>query len=158
MTDTPTIEFDVSGLSDSAREKLITAAKKAGVQVRTPSSGGGSVAVKPGQVGTIETSLSLNTRGLDDAGIEKLRETVYSSDRHSRILDSVLKGALAGYGIAADGDPFLEWVWCQWLQYNGMEDMASLPATETFNKRYAIRPPASMLSQGAATAASGESW
>lgn len=136
MAKKPTIEFDAGSLDEQARERLNEAARQAGVAVVQP--GGGSLRVTPAGQGTIETSLSIKTKGLDDAGIDAARAKVFDNTRHTRILDSVIKGALGNYGLADDGDMFVQWVWCQWLQYQG-EDM--LPDNETFVKRFAIRPP-----------------
>ncbi|THD35549.1 MAG: hypothetical protein E7773_10560 [Sphingomonas sp.] len=136
MAKKPTIEFDAGSLDEQARQRLTEAARQAGVAVVQP--GAGSLRVTPADKGTIETSLSIKTKGLDDDAIDALRAKVFDNARHTRILDSVIKGALGNYGMADDGDLFVQWVWCQWLQYQG-EDM--LPDNEQFVKRFAIRPP-----------------
>ena len=155
MAEEPTIEFDASGLDDKAHKRLLDAAKQAGIKVTTPASGGSGLQVLPGEQGTVETSLSLDTKGLDDDAIDRLRATVYGNDRNTRIIDSVLKGAIGGYGVGnAARDVFVQWVWCEWLQYHGMDSMAQ---NETFKKRYAIRPPVESLKRRAA-GSEEENW
>jgi hypothetical protein len=103
--------------------------------------------VTPGQVGEIETTIELNTEGLDEAAIQRLRDMAYSDERHSRILDSVLRGAISGYGLENSLSPFVQWIWCQWLDYlivvvPAVAEEAESPGStkEAFKKRYRVVP------------------
>lgn len=135
------LNIDLSGLDAESKKRIQAAVKKAGWQMHdTPSSGG---LVSPAEEGEIETSLQISTAGLDDDAIAKLRDKVFSSAQHSKVLDAVLRGALGEYGGSAASAPFLQWVWCQWLQFssytNEVREGIEAPR-EVFNKRYRVRP------------------
>lgn len=131
------LTINMEGLGDDARRRLKDAAEQAGLELREPAKG---QKVTPASQGEIETSFELPLAGLDEDAIQRLRDKVYSSDRHSNILDSILNSALDAYG----GDPimkgvFVQWVWCQWLQYAAMEE-SGFAERETFKKRFRISP------------------
>ncbi|MDA0207727.1 MAG: hypothetical protein O3A53_20675 [Acidobacteria bacterium] len=135
-----TLNIDLSGLDDEAKKLVQAAVQKAGWHVRDSVGGG---IVKPASEGEIETSLEISTVGLDDDGIGKLREKVFSSEQHNKVLDAVLRGALGEYGGAAADTPFLQWVWCQWLQFSCLSNEIAQGVEaprEVFKKRYKIRP------------------
>lgn len=134
-------------LDDKAKSRIKEALNAAGLKMKEAARGG--VKVIPAETGTIETTIHLDTANLDDDSIERLRAQGFSNERHSRILESVLRGALVDYGMKA-GDPFLQWIWCEWLKYAAR---LSEGPREEFKKRYEIRPGAELIK--AAQASSG---
>jgi hypothetical protein len=136
-------------LDDKSKSRIKEALNAAGLKM-TEATGGGAKVI-PASQGTIESTVKLDTDGLDDDAINKLRTTAYAADRGSRVLDSVLRSALAGYGLKGglqDGD-FLQWVWCQWQQFRIYEE---------FMKRYELRPSEATITAAKQAAQTGSGW
>lgn len=137
MTDEVSIRTD--DLDEKAKSRIRDALNAAGLKMKEAA--GTGTKVIPAETGTIETTIHLDTANMDDDAIERLRAQGFSSERHSRILESVLKGALEGYGMKGDQELFLQWVWCQWLKYAARQNEGP---REEFKKRYEIRPGESL--------------
>ena len=133
------ISMDLAGLDEEAKKRIRDAVEKAGLSIEEGGGGGG---VRPADVGEIETSLEISTAGLDEKRVQELRDKVFSSENHSKILDTILRGALGEYGGAAS-TPFVQWLWCQWLKYASFTNELAKgiePPREIFKKRYKIVP------------------
>jgi hypothetical protein len=141
----PEVSIRTDGLDDTSKARLREALQAAGLKMKEAV----GPKVIPAEVGTIETTIHLDTGGVPKDRIEALRSVGFSDDAHSRALETVLKGALPGYGApGATGADWVQWIWCEWLQYQ---------ANETFKKRYEIRPWG-MASNSAAPPAAGGGW
>lgn len=133
------LDVDLSGLDPDAQKRVRAAVEKAGMTLGASTYSGGLV--RPAEQGEIETSLEFSTADLDDDAIAKLREKVFSSANHNRVLDSVIGGALGDYG-GAKAILFIQWLWCQWLQYACLGNVAREGVEaprEVFKKRYRLR-------------------
>ena len=122
------VSVRTEGLDETSKARLREALQAAGLKMKE------SVGPKvtPAEVGTIETTIRLDTSGMSNDRIESLRSVGFSDEAHSKALETVLKGALPGYGApGATGADWVQWLWCEWLKYQDQED---------FKKRYEIRP------------------
>jgi hypothetical protein len=142
MTDKE-VSIRTDDLDEKSKERLQQALQQAGLKLKEAS----GIAVKAAEVGTIETTIELETGGLDETKINDLRNVGFSSERHSAALDTVLRGALPGYGTAQASEDFVQWLWCQWQQFKQIEK---------FTKRYEVRPSAA--APGAAASSGGGGW
>ena len=120
------VSIKLDDLDAKAQTRIKEALEKAGIKLKEATKGSG-----PGRTGTIETSIELNTAGLDDEGVANLRATGFSREKHAAVLDTVIRGALGDARLPIFREPFVEWLWCQWLEYAGVR--------ETFKKQYNIR-------------------
>ena len=121
------VSIKLDDLDSKAQTRIKEALEKAGIKLKE-SSAGSSV---PGKTGTIETSIELNTTGLDDEGVANLRATGFSREKHAEVLKTVIQGALGDARLPIFQEPFLEWIWCEWLKFAAFR--------ETFKKQYNIR-------------------
>ena len=139
------VSIRTDDLDENAKARLREALQAAGLKMKEAA--GPKVAAA--EVGTIETTIELDTSGVAADRITELRSVGFSNDRHSKALETVLRGALPGYGTAAAGEDWIQWLWCQWQQ---------LKARETFTKRYEIRPSGSAGSGVSGQKSSGGGW
>ena len=138
------VSIRTDGLDETSKARLREALQAAGLKMKEAA----GPKVVPAEVGTIETTIKLDTSGMPKDRIEALRSVGFSDDAHSKALETVLRGALPGYGApgAAAGADWVQWLWCEWLKYQD---------NESFKKRYEIRPWGAATSSPAASAGGG---
>jgi len=138
------VSIKLDDLDEKAQQRIKEALQQAGIKMKQASATPISV---PAQVGTIETTIELDTSGASEQDIARLRDTGFSNEKHAAVLETVLKGASADYVVTAR-QPFVEWLWCQWQQFR---------IRELFTKRYEIRP-ADTTSAASSTTTPESGW